>query len=151
MNAKTEGINLMMNKIIIARNKSELNAGISQFRKNNETISLVPTMGALHDGHLKLVKLAKLKSDRTIVSIYVNPTQFAPGEDFELYPRTESNDINLLTHENVDIIYIPNPRSMYDEDHTTKIVVGGVAEGLETNHRPTFFEGVALIVTKLLN
>ena len=141
----------MMNKIIIARNKSELNAGISKFRENNETISLVPTMGALHDGHLKLVKLAKLKSDRTIVSIYVNPTQFAPGEDFESYPRSESNDINLLTNENVDIIYIPNPKSMYDAHHATKIVVGGVAEGLETDHRPTFFEGVALIVTKLLN
>ena len=141
----------MMAKVIIARKKSELDAGILHYRENNETISLVPTMGALHEGHLNLVKLAKQKSDRTIVSIYVNPAQFAPGEDFEAYPRSENDDISLLIEEKVDLIYIPDPKSMYNVHHATKIIVGGVAEGLETDHRPTFFEGVALIVTKLLN
>ena len=141
----------MMDKVIIARNKSELDAVILHYRENNETISLVPTMGALHEGHLNLVKLAKQKSDRTIVSIYVNPAQFAPGEDFEAYPRSENDDINLLIEKKVDLIYIPDPKSMYNVHHATKIIVGGVAEGLETDHRPTFFEGVALIVTKLLN
>jgi len=141
----------MMAKVIIARKKSELDAGILHYRENNETISLVPTMGALHEGHLNLVKLAKQKSDRTIVSIYVNPAQFAPGEDFEAYPRSENDDISLLIEEKVDLIYIPDPKSMYNVHHATKIIVGGVAEGLETDLRPTFFEGVALIVTKLLN
>ena len=141
----------MMAKVIIARKKSELDAGILHYRENNETISLVPTMGALHEGHLNLVKLAKQKSDRTIVSIYVNPAQFAPGEDFEAYPRSENDDISLLIEKKVDLIYIPDPKSMYNVHHATKIIVGGVAEGLETDHRPTFFEGVALIVTKLLN
>jgi len=141
----------MSQKIRIVRTERTLRGRIWEYRGAGETIAFVPTMGALHEGHMTLVKLAKKKADRVVVSIYVNPTQFAPGEDFEAYPRTEKTDVAMLKAEGVDLVYIPKPESMYDVHHATKIRVGGVAEGLETDHRPTFFDGVALVVTKLLN
>ena len=141
----------MSEKIKIVRAERTLRGRIWEYRGAGETIAFVPTMGALHEGHMTLVKLAKKKADRVVVSIYVNPTQFAPGEDFQAYPRTEKSDVDMLRAEGVDLVYIPKPESMYDVHHATKINVGGVAEGLETDHRPTFFDGVALVVTKLLN
>lgn len=141
----------MSEKIKIVRTERTLRGRIWEYRGAGETIAFVPTMGALHEGHMTLVKLAKKKADRVVVSIYVNPTQFAPGEDFEAYPRTEKSDVTMLKAEGVDLVYIPKPESMYDVHHATRINVGGVAEGLETDHRPTFFDGVALVVTKLLN
>ena len=136
---------------IIVRNIRELRGQIWEWRGAGETIGFVPTMGALHSGHLSLVTLAKTKTTKTVVSIFVNPTQFAPGEDFEAYPRTENEDVQKLASVGCDLIYIPEHGSMYNAHHATHIKVGGVAEKLETDHRPTFFEGVALVVTKLLN
>lgn len=133
------------------RTQRELRGQIWAWRGHGETIAFVPTMGALHEGHLSLVKLAKTKAEKVVVSIFVNPTQFAPGEDFESYPRTEKDDVSKLASAGCDMVYIPRQDSMYNAHHATQITVGGVAENLETDHRPTFFEGVALIVTKLLN
>ncbi len=135
----------------ITRTQKSLRGQIWEWRGYGETIAFVPTMGALHSGHLSLVKLAKQKADRVVVSIFVNPTQFAPGEDFEAYPRTEETDVEKLASVGCDMVYIPRKGSMYNAHHATHIKVGGVAENLETDHRPTFFEGVALVVTKLLN
>jgi len=141
----------MTQNIRIVRTERTLRGRIWEWRGQGETIAFVPTMGALHEGHLTLVRLAKKKASKVVVSIFVNPTQFAPGEDFEAYPRTEKQDVAMLKAEGVDLVYIPKDGSMYNAHHATKIMVGGVALGLETNHRPTFFDGVALIVTKLLN
>jgi len=141
----------MSKKLRIVRGERALRGRIWEYRGAGETIAFVPTMGALHEGHMTLVDLAKKKADRVVVSIYVNPTQFAPGEDFDAYPRTEKTDVAMLRERGVDLVYIPKPSSMYDVHHATKVIVGGVAERLETDHRPTFFHGVALVVTKLLN
>ncbi len=141
----------MAKTIKIIRSERGIRGQVWEYRGLGETTAFVPTMGALHDGHMSLIRLAKKKADRVIASIYVNPTQFAPGEDFDAYPRTEKHDVALLKAEGADVVYIPKPSSMYDVHHATKIKVGGVAEGLETDHRPTFFDGVALVVTKLLN
>lgn len=141
----------MAETIKIIRSERGIRGQVWEYRGLGETTAFVPTMGALHDGHMSLIRLAKKKADRVIASIYVNPTQFAPGEDFDAYPRTEKHDVALLKAEGADVVYIPKPASMYDVHHATKIKVGGVAEGLETDHRPTFFDGVALVVTKLLN
>ena len=141
----------MTQKLRIVRTERALRGRIWEWRGYGETIAFVPTMGALHEGHLTLVRLARKKADRVLVSIFVNPTQFAPGEDLDAYPRTEKADLALLRAEGVDLVYIPEPNSMYNAHHATTIKVGGVADGLETDHRPTFFDGVALVVTKLLN
>lgn len=135
----------------IVRTQKDLRGQIWTWRGLGETIAFVPTMGALHGGHLSLVKLAKERASRVVVSIFVNPTQFAPGEDFESYPRTEKEDVAKLASAGCDLVYVPRKGSMYNAHHATHIKVGGVAENLETDHRPTFFEGVALVVTKLLN
>jgi len=135
----------------ISRTQKDLRGQIAAWRGSGDRISFVPTMGALHEGHLTLVRLARQKAERVVVSIFVNPTQFAPGEDLDGYPRTIDSDIKKLTNEGVDHIYIPDPDSMYDVHHATTVKVGGVAQGLETDHRPTFFDGVALVVTKLFN
>ena len=135
----------------IVRTQRDLRGQIWEWRGLGETIAFVPTMGALHEGHLSLVKLAKTRAEKVVVSIFVNPTQFAPGEDFESYPRTEESDVEKLASVGCDLVYIPRQGSMYNAHHATHIKVGGVAENLETDHRPTFFEGVALVVTKLLN
>lgn len=136
---------------LIVRTQTALRARTKDWACAEITTAFVPTMGALHEGHLSLVKLAKKKADRVIVSIFVNPTQFAPGEDLDAYPRTEKSDIKMLKSVGVDLIYIPKAGAMYNAHHATTVKVGGVADGLETDHRPTFFDGVALVVTKLFN
>src|SRR5512146_245175 len=116
----------------------------------NETIALVPTMGALHRGHLALIAEAKARAARVAVSIFVNPTQFAPNEDFARYPRDLARDLEGLTDlGSVDAVYAPDMREMYPEGFTTRIVMGGPAAGLETDYRPHFFSGVATVVGKL--
>jgi pantoate--beta-alanine ligase len=100
---------------------------------------------------MSLITLARKHASKVVATIYVNPTQFAPGEDFESYPRTEKGDIAKLGAAGCHLVYIPEAGSMYDEGHCTSIKIRGVAESLETDHRPTFFDGVAIIVTKLLN
>lgn len=135
----------------IVRTERDLRNTVWGWRGSGDRMVFVPTMGALHEGHLTLVRLAKKYGERVIVSIFVNPTQFAPGEDLDAYPRTEVEDARLLEAEGVDLIYIPDPQTMYDVHHATSVIVGGVAKGLETDYRPTFFDGVALVVTKLFN
>lgn len=135
----------------LIRTESDLRKVIWDWRSSGDKITFVPTMGALHEGHLTLVRLAKKHGDRVVVSIFVNPTQFAPGEDLDAYPRTEKEDARLLKAEGVDLVYVPDPQTMYNVHHATSVKVGGVAKGLETDYRPTFFDGVALVVTKLFN
>lgn len=135
----------------IVRTLADLRAHMSAWRAAGETSAFVPTMGALHAGHVSLIDLGKARADKVVASIYVNPTQFAPHEDFDAYPRTEAADVEKLGAAGCDLVYIPDRGTMYGEHHATHIKVGGVADGLETDHRPTFFEGVALVVTKLLN
>lgn len=126
---------------------AELRTALAELRPGR--IGMVPTMGALHDGHLSLVSQAREHSDRVVVSIFVNPTQFAPHEDFEAYPRTLDKDLEKLGAR-ADIVFAPNAREMYPDGHATMLSVAGPATGLETDFRPHFFSGVATVVTKLL-
>ena len=112
-------------------------------------IGMVPTMGALHDGHVSLVTEARRHSDHVVVSIFVNPTQFAPNEDFDTYPRTLDVDLAKLG-DAAAIVFAPNAREMYPQGYVTTITVGGPSAGLETDYRPHFFAGVATVVAKLL-
>ena len=114
-----------------------------------ETIGLVPTMGALHAGHLSLIERARQENTKVVVSIFVNPIQFGPNEDLARYPRPIESDLEMLRSAAVDAIYIPRVKDMYPEGATTRVVVGGVAEPLEGAARPGHFEGVATVVTKL--
>ena len=120
-----------------------------RWRFEGRSIGLVPTMGALHAGHLSLVELARGENDIVVVSIFVNPIQFGPGEDFERYPRDLARDTQMLARAEVDAIYQPPLEVMYPRDSTTRVHVGGVAEPLEGERRPGHFEGVATVVTKL--
>lgn len=112
-------------------------------------IGMVPTMGALHAGHVSLVSQARNHADHVVVSIFVNPTQFAPHEDFDAYPRTLDADLEKLGNK-ADIVFAPNAREMYPEGYATTITAGGPACGLESDFRPHFFAGVATVVAKLL-
>ena len=112
-------------------------------------IGMVPTMGALHDGHVSLVREARRHADHVVVSIFVNPTQFAPHEDFDVYPRTLEADLARLGNA-AAIVFAPTAREMYPQGHATAITVGGPSAGLETDFRPHFFAGVATVVAKLL-
>ncbi len=136
-------------RVPTVRSVTALRARMDAFKEDRKRTALVPTMGALHEGHLSLVRIAKRVADKVIVSIYVNPAQFAPGEDFEAYPRDTLADLEQLAAEGVDLVYLPDPDSMYADNHSTRVLVGGVGDGLETDHRPTFFHGVALVVLKL--
>jgi pantoate--beta-alanine ligase len=106
-------------------------------------------MGALHAGHLALVRLAQRRADRVVVSIFVNPTQFAPHEDFERYPRDEAGDLARLVEVGCDLVWAPDRSEMYPEGFATRVVPGGAAEGLEGEFRPHFFAGVATVCCKL--
>ncbi len=127
-----------------------LRARTREWRRADETIALVPTMGALHDGHLALVDHAKAIAKRTVVSIFVNPKQFAPTEDFATYPRTFESDCEKLAQRDVDVVWAPTPQIMYPDAFATTITLNGPALGLETEFRPAFFSGVATVCCKLL-
>jgi pantoate--beta-alanine ligase len=127
-----------------------LRAEIAGYRRAGERVGLVPTMGALHEGHLSLVREIQKRAKRTVVSIFVNPAQFAPHEDFDRYPRDIASDSTKLAPEGVDLIFAPSVAEMYPKGFATKIETGGPSEGLETDFRPHFFAGVATVVSKLL-
>jgi pantoate--beta-alanine ligase len=135
---------------MIVRTVPALRRAVDGLRAKKATIALVPTMGALHDGHVSLVRLAKRRAARVIVSIFVNPTQFAPTEDFGSYPRTWKADVAKLTAEGVDLIWNPDVKTMYPDGFATRILTEGPATvGLEDRFRPHFFGGVATVVGKL--
>jgi pantoate--beta-alanine ligase len=137
-------------KIEIVRDVAALRAKVQEWRAHGETIGLIPTMGALHDGHLALVKAALRTCDRAITTIFVNPTQFAPSEDFEAYPRDEADDIAKLDGLSADLVFMPGVSDMYADGFSTKVAVSGLTDGLCGASRPHFFGGVATVVTKLL-
>jgi pantoate--beta-alanine ligase len=128
----------------------DLRDRLGPWRGAGDRIALVPTMGALHDGHLALVAAAKQAARRVVVSIFVNPTQFAPHEDLATYPRTFDADLAALSRHQVDLVYAPGTGEMYPEDAATVVTVGGPSAGLESVARPHFFTGVATVVAKLL-
>src|SRR6476620_8250386 len=135
---------------MVVRTVPALRRALDGLRSRKATVALVPTMGALHDGHVSLVRLAKRRAAKVVVSIFVNPTQFAPTEDFGSYPRTWKSDVARLAAENVDLIWHPDVKVMYPEGFATRIVPEGPATaGLEDRFRPHFFGGVATVVGKL--
>jgi len=135
---------------IIARTVPALRKALQPFRRKGQRIALVPTMGALHQGHLTLVKEARKRADRVVVSIFVNPTQFAANEDFGSYPRTFASDVAALTEAKADVVWAPTAKAMYPEGFATRIAPEGAAlAGLEDKFRPHFFGGVATVVAKL--
>ena len=135
----------------VLRRLAPLRAWILRTRSKRETIALVPTMGALHAGHLALVRLARRRADRVVVSIFVNPAQFAPNEDYGSYPRTWDADVTALSQLGVNAIWAPSVTTMYPDGFATKIAPGGPAlAGLEDKFRPHFFGGVCTVVAKLL-
>ena len=134
----------------IIRTVAELRSRVSMWRRQGLSISLIPTMGSLHAGHLSLMKVGKERSDRVIATIFVNPLQFAPNEDFETYPRRENSDVHKLIEEGVDLLFAPDVNEMYRSDATTTINVAGLTDCLCGLSRPGFFDGVATVVTKLL-
>jgi pantoate--beta-alanine ligase len=136
---------------MIVRTVPALRRALDGLRLRRSTIALVPTMGALHDGHVSLVRLAKRRAARVVVSIFVNPTQFAPTEDFGSYPRTWKADVAKLAAEDVDLIWNPDVKTMYPEGFATRITTEGPATvSLEDRFRPHFFGGVTTVVGKLL-
>jgi pantoate--beta-alanine ligase len=138
----------MSGAVPVKRSLALLRAKVAAWRGAGETIALVPTMGALHEGHLELVRLAKARCRRAVVSIFVNPAQFAPHEDFERYPRDEAGDLAKLAAAGCDLVWAPDRALMYPEGFATRIVPAGPAEGLEGEFRPHFFGGVATVCCK---
>jgi len=134
----------------IVRTVAELRARVRSWRTAGERVGLVPTLGALHEGHLSLVRLAKENARRCVASVFVNPTQFGPNEDFDAYPRSEARDAELLASVGCDLLYAPTVAEMYPEGFATTVTVAGVSEPLDGAARPGHFAGVATVVSKLL-
>lgn len=135
--------------MIIATTAAELREQVNAWRAAGESIGFVPTMGALHEGHLALVRRAGELADRVVASVFVNPTQFGPGEDFERYPRDPEGDAELLEGAGCHLLFLPPVEVLYPPGGATAVEVGGPAEGLEGDHRPGHFRGVATVVVKL--
>jgi len=135
----------------VIRKISLMQKRMEDLRRKGKKIGFVPTMGYLHDGHLKLVREAKRFSDVVVVSIFVNPTQFARGEDYESYPRDEKRDLEMLKKEKVNFVFIPDVKEMYKEDFKTYVEVMGFQDELCGKFRPGHFRGVATVVAKLFN
>ncbi|MFZ5692748.1 MAG: pantoate--beta-alanine ligase [Pseudomonadota bacterium] len=140
----------MARKPAIVRTLPSLRKAVAALRKRRKSIALVPTMGALHDGHFSLVQQAKSRADAVVVSIFVNPKQFAPTEDFGSYPRNFQRDVAALSKLGVDLVWAPADGAMYPDGFSTAVTPGGPATaGLEDTFRPHFFGGVATVVAKL--
>ncbi|MFH1283694.1 MAG: pantoate--beta-alanine ligase [bacterium] len=135
----------------IFRKIDKIKVYLDKIRSKRKTIGLVPTMGALHEGHISLVKRSVKENDVTVVSIFVNPTQFSPNEDYSRYPRKEKEDIKLLTKNNADAVFIPKAAEMYAEKFNTYVEVKDLDKYLCGEGRPSHFKGVSTVVTKLLN
>jgi pantoate--beta-alanine ligase len=135
----------------IAPTIPEARAAVADLRSKSRCLGLVPTMGALHAGHLSLVRAARAACDAVVATIFVNPTQFAPGEDFAKYPRTFDADCALLKAEGVDLLFAPEPAEMYPEGFCTIVEVEGISDRLDGQSRPGHFRGVATVVAKLFN
>ncbi|MBY0134975.1 pantoate--beta-alanine ligase [Paracoccus yeei] len=140
-----------MSGVPIIRGAGELAALIGDWRAEGATIGVVPTMGALHEGHLSLVRAAQGECDRVIVTLFVNPRQFNNPEDFAKYPRTEDADAAILAPLAVDALFVPDAAEVYPPGHATVVSVGGIGTLLEGAHRPGHFDGVATVVALLLN
>ena len=135
----------------ILRTIDEVRRACKELKRGDRTLGLVPTMGALHEGHLSLVRAAKASCDAVAVTIFVNPTQFAPNEDFAAYPRTFEADCAMLEREGVDVLFAPLPEEMYPVGAETFVDVPGVGGRLDGSSRPGHFRGVATVVAKLFN
>jgi pantoate--beta-alanine ligase len=139
----------MSGAVSVVRSLGPLRAQVRAWREAGDRIALIPTMGALHRGHLELVRLARTHCRRAVASIFVNPAQFAPHEDFDRYPRDEAGDLAKLASAGCDLVWAPDRAQMYPEGFATRVVPGGAAEGLESDFRPHFFAGVATVCCKL--
>lgn len=140
----------MTSTLNTVRTVGDLRTQVAAWRKAGERVALVPTMGALHEGHLSLVALAKSKADRAVVSIFVNPSQFGPREDFKSYPRDQAGDLAKLGKAGADLVYTPDTEEMYPQGFSTQVKVGDLTEDLCGAARPNHFDGVATVVAKLL-
>jgi pantoate--beta-alanine ligase len=142
----------MTKDVLLAHRVAELRAAVADFGRRGERVALVPTMGALHAGHLSLVDAARRHAERVVVTIFVNPAQFGPSEDFAKYPRTLPEDVEKLAQVAADLCFAPSVEEIYPRGFATRIEVDGPARaGLEDRFRPTHFCGVATVVAKLLN
>jgi pantoate--beta-alanine ligase len=135
----------------ILKKINEVRDEIKKVKKENKIIGFVPTMGYLHEGHISLIKKAKEECDYVVVSIFVNPTQFCPGEDFDRYPRDIERDIKILENEKVDLLFNPNIEEMYKKEHKTWVIVDEISDIYEGKFRPGHFKGVCTVVIKLFN
>jgi pantoate--beta-alanine ligase len=133
----------------VVRSVAELRQTVAGWRAAGERVGLVPTMGALHAGHMALVATAQAQCRRVVVSIFVNPKQFAPTEDLSSYPRPIEDDLAKLTAANADLVFMPQVEEMYPTGFATTVSLGGPTQGLEGDHRPGHFDGVATVVAKL--
>ncbi|REK27118.1 MAG: pantoate--beta-alanine ligase [Planctomycetota bacterium] len=135
---------------LVVQQPSEIRTAVQRLREDGARLGLVPTMGALHEGHLSLVDAAREECDRVAVSIFVNPTQFGEGEDFAAYPRDLAADVSRLSERGVDLVFAPQAADIYRPEHDTTVTVGDLAARFEGQFRPHHFPGVATIVLKLL-
>jgi pantoate--beta-alanine ligase len=140
----------MQQGLSIISQVSALREELRPIRASGKRIALVPTMGALHEGHISLIRLARQKADYVVCSIFVNPKQFGEGEDLDAYPRTLEQDVRLLDEVKTDLVFAPSPDEIYPEGFASKVSVAGISEGLCGDDRPGHFDGVATVVAKLL-
>ncbi len=137
-------------RIEVVRTVAALRARVAEWRAAGQTVGLVPTMGALHDGHLSLVRMVRKEASRVCVTLFVNPKQFNPNEDLAAYPRDEAGDIAKLAGEGTHLLFAPTVEEMYPRGSATRVSVPGIGDILEGSFRPGFFTGVATVVAKLL-